>query len=154
MNKVFEALTAQDETIRENAMQCLVEIGKQEYESVEFYFQKIAEVTSKAALNDETNVGAQGIEFWTSIAEEELERLKKNQPIKDYIRKSQNDLIGLILQGIQKVSIENDEDVIDEEWGVNMSSGCCLQKMSLLLSNDVMPLVIEFVSQNIESQDW
>jgi len=38
MNKVFEALTAKNETIRENAMQCLVEFGKQEYESIEFYF--------------------------------------------------------------------------------------------------------------------
>jgi len=49
------------------------------------------------------------------------------------------------------VSIEDDEDVIDEEWGVNMSSGCCLQKLSLLLGNEVMPLVIDFVSKNIES---
>ena len=38
MNKVFEALRCQDTEIRENAMQCLVEIGAQEYDSVQYYF--------------------------------------------------------------------------------------------------------------------
>jgi len=57
-------------------MQILVEIGRQEYESVEFYFTKICEVTANAAKKDEEKVGAQGIEFWTSLAEEEIRRQK------------------------------------------------------------------------------
>lgn len=39
-------------------MQTLVELGRQEYDSVEFYFQKICEVTANAAKNDEEKVGA------------------------------------------------------------------------------------------------
>lgn len=39
-------------------MQTLVEIARQEYDSIEFYFQKIAEVTAKAATSDEQKVGA------------------------------------------------------------------------------------------------
>lgn len=35
-----------------------------------------------------------------------------------------------------------------------MSSGCCLQKISILLESEVMPPVVEFVSQNIRSESW
>lgn len=38
MQKVFEALENKDQEIREVAMQCLVEIGRQEYQYVEHYF--------------------------------------------------------------------------------------------------------------------
>ena len=66
-------------------MQTLNEIGRQEYESIEFYFTKICEVTASAAKSDEQGVGAQGIEFWTSLAEEELRRKKKGGLVKGYI---------------------------------------------------------------------
>ncbi len=52
---------------------------------MEFYFPRICEVTANAATNDEQSVGAQGIEFWTSLAEEELRRMKKNAYVKGYI---------------------------------------------------------------------
>lgn len=125
MSKIFEALDNKAVEIRENAMQCLVEVGKQEYISVTHYFAKIAEVTSKAALHDEGKVGAQGIEFWTTLAEEELSRERKGAHVMNYIKNCKDDLIQLLLSGIKNVNIE-DDDEDDEEWGVNMSSGCCL----------------------------
>ncbi len=85
MQKVFDALQNPVEDIRVTAMQTLVEIGRQEYESIEFYFPTICTVTAAAAKNDEQSVGAQGIEFWTSLAEEELSRKKKNGNMKGYI---------------------------------------------------------------------
>lgn len=41
MNKVFEAFQVDDEDIKTIAMQSLVEIGRQEYDSVEFFFTKV-----------------------------------------------------------------------------------------------------------------
>lgn len=49
MERVFTALKHKDVSIRETAMQVLVEIGKQEYEHVQHYFHKIGEVTATAA---------------------------------------------------------------------------------------------------------
>jgi L-cysteine desulfidase len=63
----------------------------------------------------------------------------------NYIKNCKDELIQLMLQGIKNVSIEDDDDD-DGEWGVNMSSGCCLQKISLLLRNDVIAPVVAFVS--------
>lgn len=53
MAKIFEILHDKDEDVRVTAMQTLVEIGRQEYESVEYYLQQICEVTYNAVKNDE-----------------------------------------------------------------------------------------------------
>ena len=39
MGKLFEAFKVNDEEVRIVAMQTLVEVARQEYESVQFYFQ-------------------------------------------------------------------------------------------------------------------
>ena len=46
MGKIFEAISSPDEDIRTTAMQTLVELGRQEYDYIEFYFVKICEVTA------------------------------------------------------------------------------------------------------------
>jgi importin subunit beta-1 len=42
-------------------------------------------------------VGAQGIEFWTSLAEEELKRKRKNGLVKGYIQQCHNELVELLV---------------------------------------------------------
>ena len=84
---------------------------------MEFYFTKIAQATYQAANNDEAQVGLQGIEFWTTLTEEEISREKKSQATKSYIRNSSLDLIGLMLQNVSKVTVEDDEEE-DDETGV------------------------------------
>ena len=85
MNKIFEALKSQDVTIREKAMMCLVSVGVQEYESVGKYLEAISKLTEQTVANDESSVGAQAMEFWTSLAEEEYNRIQKNGQINNYI---------------------------------------------------------------------
>ena len=53
-------------------------------------------------------------------------------------------LIQLLLECISNVQID-DEDNAEEEWGVNLASGCCLVKLSLLLRNEVLGPVVAFV---------
>lgn len=35
-----------------------------------------------------------------------------------------------------------------------LSSGCCLNAVALVIGNDIMGPIIEFVSQNITNQNW
>ena len=58
MSKLFDACKVADEDVRVSAMQILVEVGRQEYESVEFYFKSICEITSHVAKTDDEKVGA------------------------------------------------------------------------------------------------
>jgi hypothetical protein len=153
MDKLFLALQNPNEDVRVTAMQTLVEMGRQEYESVEFYFPKICEVTANAANNDEQSVGAQGIEFWTSLAEVELKRIKKNGLVKNYISQCSTQLVELLVNGTMRVGIDDDDEEGDE-WGVALSSGCCLDKVAQLVKGDIMEPVIKFVSQNIQAPAW
>lgn len=59
----------------------------------------------------------------------------------------------MLIECIQKVTIE-DEDEEDDELGVALSSGCCLAAVALVIGNDIIEPVINFVSQNISDQDW
>lgn len=86
-------------------MQTLVEVGRQEYDIIEHYFKQICDCTSNLATQDEDAVGAQAIEFWTSLAEEELYRMNKRLSLKNYIPQCGNDLLQMLITCIQKVNI-------------------------------------------------
>jgi hypothetical protein len=59
MQKLFDAGSGcAEEEVRTTVMQIFVEIGKQEYESVEYYFGNLATITAKAAREDDEKVGA------------------------------------------------------------------------------------------------
>jgi importin subunit beta-1 len=78
----------------------LVEIGKQEYEHIQNYFQHICEVTGKLAKSENETVGSQAIEFWTTLAEEELRRIDAKEEYKGYIEHSAGELLSLLLDCI------------------------------------------------------
>ena len=98
IGKVFAACNIQDEEIQEVGLQILVEICKVYYEKVENYFVPLAHVTSTLAKNNQDKVGAQGIEVWTTIAEEEFERQSNGKLVKNYILREKENLIALLLE--------------------------------------------------------
>ena len=63
----------------------------------------IAQLTSKAALQDEDKVGAQALEFWTTLSEKENDKIRQGHHCANYILSFKSDLITLLLQCISKV---------------------------------------------------
>jgi len=59
----------------ENALHCIREVTTQEYETIQFYFNKICEVTANCAKHISPKVGAQAYEYWTTLVEDETERV-------------------------------------------------------------------------------
>jgi hypothetical protein len=53
--------------------------------------------------------------------------------------------LGLLIESIQRVNIE-DEDDEDDELGVALSAGCCLAAVSLVVGNNILEPVLAFVS--------
>ena len=59
MNKILdEAIASSQVQIRETAMQCLVEICRQEYERMGAYMDRLSAVTAHVAKNDASEVGS------------------------------------------------------------------------------------------------
>lgn len=153
MNKIFEALEVPVTDVRESAMQTLVEIAHLHYNYLEHYLVKIAQATALAANNDDAAVGIQGIEFWTNLTEIEIEKRKRNEQSKEYIKQVFKDLTTLLLQNISKVIVEDDEED-DDDVGVQQSSGVCLHRLSLLVGGEILQPVLEYVRLNIMAQQW
>ena len=121
---------------------------------MQFYFEPIFLATANAARTDSEKVGAQGIEFWTSLAEEEYARTQRNAHVYQYIKQCSSHLIELLIECIQKINIEDEDEDEDEELGVSLSSVCCLRAIALVIGNDIMEPVLAFASLNINDQNW
>jgi hypothetical protein len=117
---------------------------------METYLTRLFEITSNAALNDEDKIGAQAIEFWTSLAEEEYSRLTSNKLSSNYIPRACELLSDLLLKGIQKINFEDDEEE-ESQLGVATSSGCCLAAISLIVGDTILQKVFDFVGANLEN---
>jgi len=90
MQKLFQVSEANDEEVQEVSMQIFVDLSKHFYQYLSFYFNELFALTQKFSQSDEQKVSAQAIEIWTTIAEEESEKLAKNQPIQNYIFQSKD----------------------------------------------------------------
>ncbi len=61
--------------------------------------------------------------------------------INEYIRRCSQKLLELLVTCIQRVNFE-DEDDQDDELGVALSSGCCLNAISLIIGNEILGPII------------
>jgi importin subunit beta-1 len=55
-----------------------------------------------------------------------------------------------LLQLMQK----QDEDAEDDEWNVAMAAGTCVGLLATVVGNDIVPLTIPFIEQNIQAASW
>ena len=93
---------------------CLREISTQEYQYLHLYFAQICEKTSVGAKHPSPKVGSQAYEFWTTLVEDETERISKNVECRNYVRNCKESLIQLILEGLLIINFEDDDDEEDE----------------------------------------
>ncbi len=59
--------------IRESAFECLVRIAAQYYDKLRPYMQEIFNLVQRAVKDEEEDVAKQGIEFWCTVCEEEID---------------------------------------------------------------------------------
>jgi hypothetical protein len=75
ISSLFKTLNVADEDIKFTTMQIFVEIARSQYDIVEFYLNDFMEATAFCARSTDEKIGAQAIEFWTSLGEEEYRRI-------------------------------------------------------------------------------
>ena len=143
-----------DEDVRVIAMQVMVDICKREYNYVEFFFKELCQLTASAMRSNLQYYGAQGIEVWTTIAEEEHKKDLKGIPHKKYIYQSHVELIKMLLASLEVIS-DDPEEVDVDQWGISLSAGCCLYQIALVLGDEVVDPVIEYASRLVQdTNNW
>jgi importin subunit beta-1 len=161
MRVVCEATMSTELKIRQAAFECLVSISSTYYEKLAPYIQDIFNITAKAVKEDEEPVALQAIEFWSSICDEEIDILEDygddfagdaGIPCFYFIKQALPALVPLLLETLLKQ--EEDQDQDEGAWNIAMAGGTCLGLVARTVGDDIVPLVMPFIEENITKPDW
>ncbi|KAL3653658.1 Importin subunit beta-1 [Castilleja foliolosa] len=161
MRVVCEATLTPEVKIRQAAFECLVSIGSTYYEKLAPYIQDIFNITSKAVREDEEPVALQAIEFWSSICDEEIDILEEylgdftadsDVPCYYFIKQALPALVPMLLETLLKQDEDQDQD--EGAWNLAMAGGTCLGLVARAVGDDIVPLVMPFIEENITKSDW
>lgn len=155
------AVFLEDSKVRASAMECIVKISALYYDKLAPYMQKLFNITLEAIKKDEDQVAQQAVEFWSTVCDEEIilqeeaeeaaelkiqpERLSQN-----FIRGALKYLVPILTETLTKQEDEPDEDT----WNVAMAAGTCLSLVALTVTEEIVPIVMPFVQQHINSENW
>ncbi|GAU11834.1 hypothetical protein TSUD_75850 [Trifolium subterraneum] len=161
MRIVCEATLSPEIKIRRAAFECLVAISSTYYEKLAQYIQDIFTITAKAVKEDEEPVALQAIEFWSSICDEEIDILEEYAgefsgdseiPCFYFIKQALPFLVPMLLETLLKQ--EEDQDQDEGAWNIAMAGGTCLGLVARTVGDDIVPLVMPFIQENITKPDW
>ncbi|WJX48159.1 Importin subunit beta-1 [Trifolium repens] len=161
MRIVCEATLSPEIKIRRAALECLVAISSTYYEKLAQYIQDIFTITAKAVKEDEEPVALQAIEFWSSICDEEIDILEEyagefsgdsDVPCFYFIKQALPFLVPMLLETLLKQ--EEDQDQDEGAWNIAMAGGTCLGLVARTVGDDIVPLVMPFIQENITKPDW
>ncbi|XP_050223464.1 importin subunit beta-1-like [Mercurialis annua] len=161
MRVVCEATLSPEVKIRQAAFECLVSISSMYYEKLAPYMQDIFNITAKAVREEEEPVALQAIEFWSSICDEEIDILEdyggdftgdSDIPCFYFIKQALPALVPLLLETLLKQ--EEDQDQDEGAWNIAMAGGTCLGLVARTVGDDIVPLVMPFIEENITKPDW
>ncbi|KAG6605793.1 Importin subunit beta-1, partial [Cucurbita argyrosperma subsp. sororia] len=161
MRVVCEATLCPEVKIRQAAFECLVSIASTYYDKLARYIQDIFGITAKAVREDEEPVALQAIEFWSSICDEEIDILEEygddftgnsDTPCFYFIKQALPALVPVLLETLLKQ--EEDQDQDEGAWNIAMAGGTCLGLVARTVGDDIVPLVMPFIEENITKSDW
>lgn len=158
MQCVCEATTCEDARVRVAAFEVLVGIAENYYEYMAAYIEAVYELTVKAAKQDQSEVGLQAIEFWSTICEEEIGRQdaiecgETDVNMFNFIATALGALVPMLLEQLTKQEDDQDED--ENAWNLAMAGGICLGFVAQLVRDPVVEQVMAYIQANIRSSEW
>lgn len=155
---ICEATQAKEIKIRERAFECCAEVAEFYYSKLGPYIQVLYELSVQAIRADEATVGMQAIEFWNTVCDQEL---AITEDIEDGDAE-QSELLRIMQQyspGLTPLLLEcmtkQEEDLEDEDnWNISMAAATLLESLSKVICDQVVDLVLPFVTNNINNANW
>lgn len=162
MQVVCEATQYNQEEIQVAALQNLVKIMSLYYVHMEAYMgPALFAITLEAMKSESDKVSLQGIEFWSTVCDEETDLAIEateaeesgrppDQTSKFYVKGAMTYLVPLLLETLTKQDEFDDED----DWNPCKAAGVCLSLMASCCEDGIVELIVPFVAENITSADW
>lgn len=157
MEVVCKATQCTVNQIKVSALQCLVKIVSLYYEHMELYMTTLFPITLQAISSDSDEEALQGIEFWSSVAEEEADIMYKfHEKAFDETKlmRYAGGALGYIMPVLmEKLAIQEDGDD-DDDWNPSKAAGVCIMLLSNCCLAEVVPHALPFINNNISNPDW
>ncbi|KAI5953311.1 kap95 [Candida jiufengensis] len=166
MQVVCEATQADDSELQASAFGCLARIMSLYYRFMSLYMEKaLYGLTVSGMQSSDEKVACMAVEFWSTVCEEELEiALQRSELGLDPLQNATSpELITYnfaliasteVLPTLLTLLTRQNEDPEDDDWSVAMAAGACLQLYAQNIGNYVVDPTINFVSNNINKEDW
>ena len=139
------------------SFECLVKIVGMYYDHMGLYMQKaLYGLTVLGMRHENEKVVLQAIEFWSTICEIEYDRSveisegSNSLPLLGFAQAAMPDIVAVILW----VMAKQEEDDDGDEWTPSMAAATCLQLLASVCGSSIIPLVLPFIQENIQSPDW
>mmetsp|Transcript_9239 Transcript_9239/g.22616 ORF Transcript_9239/g.22616 Transcript_9239/m.22616 type:complete len:670 (+) Transcript_9239:1-2010(+) len=164
LSAICEACNNPVHKIKTLAFQCLDTIAEYYYEYLQDYMTNIYQLTTDAISNEnEEGVKMAAIEVWNTLSEmesalidEEKEAIEMGTPLTGrapcprYVQAAMEHLVPLLLR---LLTLQNEDDE-DDTQNLQESAATCLELMSQTVEGLIVPHVMPYVQQNIQSQEW
>jgi len=162
MQVVCEATQSEYAPVQVGAFECLVKIMSLYYDKMGFYMERaLFGLTVVGMKNPDEKVALQAVEFWSTVAEEEIElKMEEAEAIeygdlperenKKFATTALNDIVPVLLQ----LLTQQEEDADEDEWNISMSAGTCLALLAQAVDDAIVPVVLPFIETNIKNDDW
>eukprot|EP00742_Colponemidia_sp_Colp-10_P001256 GILJ01001353.1.p1 GENE.GILJ01001353.1~~GILJ01001353.1.p1 ORF type:complete len:858 (-),score=174.57 GILJ01001353.1:567-3140(-) len=154
---VSEAAVCNDVRVREVAFQCLVKIAVEYYEFLSpSIMQYLLQLSFDVIKKDDEKVALQGLEFWCTIAEQEIDLRDAEAEAGDFTGyefslKFLQFLVPMLCECLVRQEEHQDEDT----WNVAMAAGTCLGLLSQAVGNPIVGQVLPFVNaQSQNNENW
>lgn len=157
MQCICEGAISPETRLQEAAFECLVKVAGSYYEKLPMYIQDIFKLSHRAITQgDEEDVAKQAIEFWCTVAEEEIEAQEAVEDGEEavnhsFIRQALQPLVSMLLDQLTKQEPGQDRD--EGIWNLSMAAGTCLGLVAQCVKDEIVSLVMPYVQPNIEKKD-
>jgi len=159
MTAICSAAQCSDVNVRVKAFECLATIAGYYYNQLPAYITNLFNLTVNAIKTDAQEVGQQAIEFWSTVCDTESDmaadlangdELEVGVVYYKVIEQAAAALVPVVLETLSKQSDEHDED----SWNIAKAGAACLEAIAQTLCDNVVNMVIPFVTANIQSPEW
>jgi importin subunit beta-1 len=97
------------------------------------------------------DVAVRAVEFWTAIAEEEVDYVDTSDPAdQHFVTRHLAGLVQMTTQLMSRIDEFND----DENYGVAQAAAVCLTSCTAVARDEIVPFVMKFIRDNLVSSDW
>lgn len=110
---------------------------------------------------DDDDVVLQGVEFWSSVCDEEIDLDIEAQEAEEqqttphsFSKFYAKGALQYLTPELTKILMKQDEHDDEEDWTPHKAAGVCLMLLASCCSNAIIPHVLPFIESNIGSVEW